>query len=39
MNIVELERILWATADKIRANMDTGEDVFCAFSSQNNLKM
>jgi type I restriction-modification system DNA methylase subunit len=28
MNIVELERTLWATADKLRANMDTDEEVF-----------
>jgi hypothetical protein len=39
MNIVELERTLWATADKLRANMDTDEGFLCAFSSQNNLKM
>jgi type I restriction enzyme M protein len=25
MNIVELERTLWATADKLRANMDAAE--------------
>ena len=25
MNIVELERTLWATADKLRANMDIDE--------------
>ena len=25
MNIVELERILWATTDKIRTNMDAAE--------------
>jgi len=31
MNIVELERTLWATADKLRANMDTDEGVFMCF--------
>jgi hypothetical protein len=31
MNIVELERILWATADKHRANMDTDERFFMCF--------
>lgn len=25
MNIIELERTLWATADKLRANMDAAE--------------
>jgi type I restriction-modification system DNA methylase subunit len=31
MSIIELERTLWAIADKLRANMDTNEEVFMCF--------